>query len=45
MWSFSHGIHTQKFKDYFSNKFVFYVDYMAIVYLMNKSQVCRRIAR
>lgn len=34
-----------KFRDYLSNKFVFYVDHMAMVYLMNKSQVSRHIAR
>ncbi len=27
------------------NKFVFYVDHMALVYLVNKPQVFRRIAR
>lgn len=34
-----------KFRDYLSNKFVFYVDHMAMVYLMNKSQVSHHIAR
>jgi hypothetical protein len=34
-----------KFRDYLSNKFVFYVDHMATVYLMNKSQVSCGIAR
>jgi hypothetical protein len=34
-----------KFRDYLSNKFVFYVNHMAKVYLMNKSQVSHRIAR
>jgi hypothetical protein len=27
------------------NKFVFYVDHLALVYLVNKPQVLRRIAR
>jgi hypothetical protein len=35
-----------KFKHYLmGNKFVFYVDHMALVYLVNKPQVLRRIAR
>ncbi len=38
------GLH--KFIHYLlSNKFVFYVDRMALVYLVNKPQVSRRIAR
>jgi len=38
------GLH--KFIHYLlSNKFVFYVDCMALVYLVNKPQVSRRIAR
>ncbi len=33
-----------KFKHYFmNNKFVFYVDHMALVYLVNKPQVLGRI--
>jgi len=35
-----------KFKHYLlGNKFVFYVDHMALVYLVNKPQVSRKIAR
>jgi len=35
-----------KFRHYLlGNKFVFYVDHMALVYLVNKPQVSRRIAR
>ncbi len=35
-----------KFKHYLSgNKFVFYVDHMALVYLVNKPQVWRKITR
>jgi hypothetical protein len=35
-----------KFKHYLlGNKFVFYVDHMALVYLVNKPHVLRRIAR
>ncbi len=38
------GFH--KFKRYLlGNKFVFYVDHMALVYLVNKPQVSRRIIR
>jgi hypothetical protein len=36
----------QKFNHYLlGNKFVFYVDHMALVYLVNKPQVSRRIAK
>ncbi len=36
----------QKFKHFLlGNKFVFYVDHMALVYLVNKPQVSKRIAR
>jgi len=36
----------QKFKHYLlGNKFVFYVDHMALVYLVNKPHVSRRVAR
>jgi hypothetical protein len=39
-----HALH--KFKHFlFGNKFVFYVDHMALVYLVNKPQVSRRITR
>ncbi len=35
-----------KFKHYLlGSKFVFYVDHMALVYLVNKPQVSRRIVR
>ncbi len=35
-----------KFKHYFmNNKFVFYVDHMALVYLVNKPQVLGKIVR
>jgi hypothetical protein len=35
-----------KFKHYLlGNKFVFYVDHMALVYLVNKPQVSRRVTR
>jgi hypothetical protein len=35
-----------KFRHYFlGNKFVFYVDHMALVYLVNKPQVLGRIVR
>ncbi len=35
-----------KFKHYFmNNKFVFYVDHMALIYLVNKPQVLGRIVR
>ncbi len=35
-----------KFKHYLlGNKFVFYVDHMALVYLVNKPQVSRKIAK
>jgi hypothetical protein len=35
-----------KFKHYLlGNKFVFYVDYMALVYLVNKPHVLRRIVK
>jgi hypothetical protein len=35
-----------KFKQFLlQNKFVFYVNYMALVYLVNKPQVSRRIAK
>jgi hypothetical protein len=35
-----------KFKHYLlGNKFVFYVDHMALVYLVNKPQVLRRITK
>jgi len=35
-----------KFKHYLlSNKFIFYVDHMALVYLINKPQVSSKIAR
>ncbi len=35
-----------KFKHYLlGNKFVFYVDHMAMVYLVNKPQVLKRITR
>ncbi len=35
-----------KFKHYLlGNKFILYVDHMALVYLVNKPQVSRRIAR
>ncbi len=35
-----------KFKHYLlGNKFVFYINHMALVYLVNKPQVSRRIAR
>jgi hypothetical protein len=35
-----------KFQHYLlGNKFVFYVDHMALVYLVNKSHVSRRIAK
>jgi len=38
------GLH--KFRHYLlGNKFVFYVDHMALVYLVNKPQVSGRIAR
>jgi len=37
---------SHKFRHYlFGNKFVFYVDHMALVYLVNKPQVLGRIAR
>jgi len=36
----------RKFKHYLlGSKFVFYVDHMALVYLVNKPQVSRRITR
>jgi len=36
----------QKFKHYLlGNKFVFYVNHMALVYLVNKPQVSKKIAR
>jgi hypothetical protein len=36
----------QKFRHYLlGNKFFFYVDHMALVYLVNKSHVSRKIAR
>ncbi len=39
-----HALHT--FKHYLlGNKFVFYVDHMALVYLVNKSQVSSKIAK
>jgi hypothetical protein len=35
-----------KFRHYlFDNKFVFYVDHMALVYLVNKPRVSRKIVR
>ncbi len=35
-----------KFKHYLlGNKFVFYVDHMALLYLIRKPQVCKKIAR
>jgi hypothetical protein len=35
-----------KFRPFFSgNKFVFYVDHMALVYLVNKPRVSKNIAR
>ncbi len=35
-----------KFRHYLlGNKFVFYVDHMALVYLVNKPQVSRKITR
>lgn len=36
----------QKFHHYlFKNKFIFYVDHMALLYLVQNPQVSRRIAR
>jgi hypothetical protein len=36
----------QKFRHYLlGNKFVFYVDHMALVYLVNKPQISGRITR
>jgi len=36
----------QKFRHYLlGNKFIFYVDHMALVYLVNKPQVSKRIFR
>ncbi len=47
MWIFNHGIHTShEVQTYlFDNKFVFYVDHMALVYLINKPHVSGHIVR
>ncbi len=43
---FSNGFFLHKFKHcLLGNKFVFYVDHMALVYLVNKPQVLGRITR
>ncbi len=47
VWGFSDGIHTLlKFRHYLlGNTFVFYVDHMVLVYLLNKLQVSGCIVR